>query len=249
MRKFLIVVCLLLICLSPANACDVSLFALVSGNSPNKAFAEKLTSLVGRARAVANNSENHETLPTHLQQLMSGWIEFSNTYQINPPEWAKKDAAWKDKLNEQADLIGSIRKNLASQEPDQAKAHRELQKFTRQLTRLYESLEMDELSRLLLDISMHIDHVWDAWWAQNGAGLIETTATFSAACQKLSEKLDEKSAKTFEDLAHRAGELHKMAAKPDVFAGKSFEFMLNMTENDFARFNDARKEKSAEETK
>lgn len=249
MRKFLIVFCLLLICLPPANACDVSLFALVSGNSPNKAFAEKLTSLVGLARAVANNSENRETLPGHLQQLMTGWMEFSNTYQINPPEWAKKDAAWQDKLNKQANLIGSIRKNLASQEPDQAKTHRELQKFTRQLTRLYDSMEMDELSRLLLDISMHIDHVWDAWWNQNSARLVEATATFSAECEKLLGKLDKESAKSFKDLAHRAGELHKMAGRTDVFAGKSFEFMLNMTENDFARFNDTRKEKSSEKTK
>ncbi|PKL50496.1 MAG: hypothetical protein CVV42_03105 [Candidatus Riflebacteria bacterium HGW-Riflebacteria-2] len=249
MRKLILAVCLMLIILAPANACDVSLFALVAGNSPNNAFAEKLTGLVSSAKAVGNNSQEPAALPGHLQKLMTSWIEFSNTYLVNPPEWAKNDASWKQKFDELTDLIGSIRKNLSNQEPDQPKAHQEIQKFTRRLTRLYDGLQMNELARLLLDTSTHIDHIWDAWWAQDRQKLVEATKNFSSVCHNLSEKLDEASAKMAENIVHRAGELHKMAAREDVFTGKSFEFMLNMTENDFARFNDARREKTATDSK
>ncbi len=245
MRNVMLFVCLMLLYLTPVNACDVSLFTLVAGNSPNSAFAEKLTSLVSLGKAVANNSQNATTLPEQLQKLMTGWIEFSNAYLVNPPEWAKNDPAWKAKFDELADLIGSIRKNLSSQQPDQPKAHYEIQKFARRLTRLYDGLQMDELARLLLDVSIHIDQVWDAWWEKDPKKLLETTEKFSAVCQVLSGKLDEATAKQAQDIVYRAEELHKMAAKEDVFAKKSFEFMLNMTENDFARFNDARKEKAA----
>ncbi len=246
MRKLILAVCLMLNCLAPINACDVSLFALVAGNSPNKAFAEKLTGLVALAKTVGTNSQNKDAMPGHLQKLMTGWIEFSNTNLVNPPEWAKNDPAWKAKFDELTDLIGSIRKNLSSKDPDQPKAHYEVQKFTRRLTRLYDGLQMDELARLFLDISIHIDHVWDAWWTQDRQKLLETTENFSAACRILADKLDEATAKESENMVYRAGELHKMAAKEDVFVGKSFEFMLNMTENDFARFNDVRKEKATD---
>ncbi len=250
MRKLILVVCLILTaCLAPANACDVSLFALVAGNSPNSAFAEKLTGLVGLGKTVAKNSQDTSALPGHLQKLMSGWIEFSNTYLVNPPEWAKNDTAWKTKFDELTDLIGSIRKNLSSQQPDQPKAHYEIQKFARRLTTLYDGLQMDELARLLLEVSIHIDHVWDAWWKKEPKMLLQTTENLSAVCRILVRKLDESTVKMFENIVHRAEELQKMAAKEDVFAGKSFEFMLNMTENEFASFNDARKEKAAADKK
>ena len=242
MRNFMLAICLVLLNTLPVEACDVSLFSLVAGNSPNKAFASTLTGLVTCVKAVGNNSQNKETLPGHLQQVMVKWIEFSNTYLQNPPEWAKKDPEWKTKFDGLTDLIGSIRKNLISAEPDYNKSHSEIQKFSRQLTRLYDNLPMDSRSRLRLDIPMQFDYIWDAWNARNQQLLIETTAKISSSTQQLSEQLDDAARKLIGDIVHRSGELHKMAAKGDVFAGKSFEFMLNMTENDFARFNDAQKE-------
>jgi len=240
-RNLMLAICLILLNTMPIAACDVSLFALVAGNSPNKAFATTLTGLVTCVKLLGNNSQNKETMPGHLQQFMVKWIEFSNSFQQNPPEWAKKDPDWKAKFEGLTDLIGSIRKNLTSNEPNYQKSHSEIQKFSRQLTRLYDSLPMDSQSRLLLDITMQFDYIWDAWNTQNQLLLIETTQKISSSTQQLSGQFDEKAREQVEEMMHRSSELHKMASKDTVFAGKSFEFMLNMAENDFARFNDARK--------
>jgi hypothetical protein len=245
MRSFMLAVCLILLNVVPLAACDVSLFSLVAGNSPNKAFASSLTGLVTFAKAVGNNSQNKETMPGHMQKFMVKWIEFSNTYLQNPPEWAKKDPDWKSKFDGLTSLIGSIRKNLSSLEPDQQKAHHEIQAFTRRLTRLYDMLPMDALARLRLDISMHIDHVWTAWLEQNRQKLGETTENFSAVSRIFLKELDEATASAAVSIVHRAEELHKMAAQENVFTGKSFEFMLNMAENEFAQFNEAQNQSAA----
>ena len=238
----MLAICLVLLNIMPVAACDVSLFSLVAGNSPNQAFASTLTGLVTCVKALGNNSQNKETMPGHMQTFMVKWIEFSNSYQQNPPEWAKKDPEWKAKFDGLTDLIGSIRKNLISAEPDYSKSHSEIQKFSRQLTRLYDNLPMDNQSRLLLNIPMQFDYIWDAWNARNQQLLSETTAKISSSTEQLSEQLDDAARKLIGDIVHRSGELHKMSAKDAVFADKSFEFMLNMTETDFARFNDAQKE-------
>jgi hypothetical protein len=249
MRKTALIVALLLSVLAPASACDVSLFAIVAGNSPNNAFAEKLTRVVGFAKAVAHFSMNKEKLPGHLQKLMVAWIDFSNTFLINPPEWSKGNPDWKPKFDELADLIGSVRKNLASPQPDQPKAHRDIQKFTRRLSRLYDGLKMNEIARLQLDITRHIDDAWDACWEKEQQKLIEATARFTEDSRLLSEKLVGDAAKLAANIAQSAEKLQKMAAKDDVFAGKSFEFMLNMTENDYADLNDSRLENKTTDSK
>ncbi|EKD84166.1 MAG: hypothetical protein ACD_39C00212G0002 [uncultured bacterium] len=239
MRRFLLIVCLVLLNTLPVAACDVSLFAIIAGNSQNDVFSETVANLVSHAKALARNSQSKEEMPSHMQRFMVKWIEFNTRFTTNPPEWAKKDVDWKDKFNGLTELIGSIRTNLVSVEPNQPKAHSDIQKFSRQLTRLFDSLPMNSRSRLLLDITMHFDHIWDAWYAKNQQMLLESTEKFVVSCQKLAEELDDTARKLIEDILFRVAELQKMASTDKVFAGKTFEFMLSMAENEFAKFNDA----------
>lgn len=242
MRRFLLISFLIFFNAFSVAACDVSLFAIIAGNSSNDAFSETVSTLVSYAKALANNSQNKEEMPSHMQRFMVKWIDFNTKYMMNPPDWAKKDLEWKSKFNQLTALIGNIRNNLVSIKPDQSKAHNDIQKFARQLTMLFDSLPMDNRSRSLLDITMHLDHIWDAWHGNNQLLLIKSTEILAASCNKFSGELDDSARKLFGDLLSRAEDLQALAKKDKVFESKSFEFALSMTENEFAKFNDAQKE-------
>jgi len=240
-RRFLLISFLILFNTLSVAACDVSLFAIIAGNSRNDAFSETVTTLVSYAKALANKSQNKEEMPSHMQRFMVKWIDFNTKFMMSPPDWAKTDAEWKSKFNRLTALIGNIRSNLVSIEPDQQKAHNDIQKFTRQLTMLFDSLPMNNQSRALLDITMDFDRIWDAWHDKNQSLLIDYTGILSAGCNKLAGELDDSARKLLDDLLGRAEDLQKLAKKDKVFDGKSFEFALSMTENEFAKFNDAQK--------
>ncbi|MBU1105970.1 MAG: hypothetical protein KKB51_04805 [Candidatus Riflebacteria bacterium] len=241
MRHFILISCLIFFNTLAVVACDVSLFAIIAGNSGNDVLLESVSNLVSHAKALANKSQSKEEMPLHMQRFMVQWIEFNNRFRTNPPEWAKKDLEWSNKFNRLTELIGTIRNDLVSIQPDQQKAHSNIMKFTRLLTGLYDSLPMDSRSRLLLDITMDFDHIWDAWHDQDHKMLIESTEKLAVSCQKLAEGLDDSAKKQLDDTLYRCEELQKMAKKDGVFEGKSFEFMLSMAENEFAKFNDAQK--------
>lgn len=137
-------------------ACDTNLFAIIGGDSKETAFIEASTKLTVAAKELNENAKKPEAFQK-LNELMDKWLDFSSHYVVFPPEWGKNDENWKLKFSDLARILGEIRKHLGNNYP---KAHSEILRFSRRLSKLYEKMSKTQDAALLLNLTWGIDKLW-----------------------------------------------------------------------------------------
>lgn len=235
MRFFKLVIIIALLTVQPLYACDVNLFAIISGTSKQDAFTDKMNGLALAIKNLGDNYKNPEKSHEMLKNLMNSWIDFSSNFGQFPPEWAQKDENWSKKISELGHVIGNIRKNLGSEDD---KAHAAMLKFSRRLPQLYENMPMDEKAKTLLAFTACFDRLWDAFYAQDLALLKAGVSELKEKCNKLRPLLHESLSKDMALLEEFTEQLRIMSTQINAFKTVTLQMVLISAEGQFVVMND-----------
>ncbi len=235
MRIFKFLILFALLTVEPLSACDVNLFAIISGTSKQDTFTEKMSSLAAAIKSLGENYKNPEKSHEKLTDLMNSWVDFSSIFGQFPPEWAKKDETWSKKISELGNVIGIIRRNLGS---DDDKAHVAMLKFSRRLPQLYERMPMDEKAAILLKFTACFDSLWDAFYSQDLSLLKTGVSELKEQSDRLRPLLQEKLSKDQALLEEFIEQLRIMSTQINAFKTVTLEMVLINAEGQFVIIND-----------
>jgi hypothetical protein len=235
MKKSLIIIFFVLISVIKSYACDVNLFSLIAGNSKETAFIKDSTRLAVLGKELNENIKSPDATKK-LDELMSSWLTFSNTYLVFPPEWGKTDENWKNKFDDLAKTLGEIRKHLGKDNP---KTHKSIMKFSRRLSRLYEKMPNTTESSLLLTFTYGVDDFWISLENKDLEGIRKTVEKLNSQYPLLKSTFKEKS---------KAGHIINIEGRLDFLTeysepGKkldsfSISILISLLENDLAKLNE-----------
>ena len=235
MKKSLIIIFFVLISVIKSYACDVNLFSLIAGNSKETAFIKDSTRLAVLGKELNENIKSADA-PKKLDELMSSWLTFSNTYLVFPPEWGKTDENWKNKFDDLAKTLGEIRKHLGKDNP---KTHKSIMKFSRRLSRLYEKMPNTTESSLLLTFTYGVDDLWISFENKDLEGIRKTVEKLNSQYPLLKSTFKEKS---------KAGHIINIEGRLDFLTeysepGKkldefSISILISLLENDLTKLNE-----------
>ncbi len=235
MKKSLIIIFFVLISVIKSYACDVNLFSLIAGNSKETAFIKDSTRLAVLGKELNENIKSPDATKK-LDELMSSWLTFSNTYLVFPPEWGKTDENWKNKFDDLAKTLGEIRKHLGKDNP---KTHKSIMKFSRRLSRLYEKMPNTTDSSLLLTFTYGVDDLWISFENKDLEGIRKTVEKLNSQYPLLKSTFKEKS---------KAGHIINIEGRLDFLTeysepGKkldsfSISILISLLENDLTKLNE-----------
>ncbi len=235
MKKSLIIIFFVLISVIKSYACDVNLFSLIAGNSKETAFIKDSTRLAVLGKELNENIKSPDATKK-LDELMSSWLTFSNTYLVFPPEWGKTDENWKNKFDDLAKTLGEIRKHLGKDNP---KTHKSIMKFSRRLSRLYEKMPNTTESSLLLTFTYGVDDLWISFENKDLEGIRKTVEKLNSQYPLLKSTFKEKS---------KAGHIINIEGRLDFLTeysepGKkldsfSISILISLLENDLTKLNE-----------
>ena len=235
MKKSLIIIFLVFISVIETYACDVNLFSLIAGNSKETAFIKDTTRLAVLGKELNENAKSPDA-PKKLDELMSSWLTFSNTYLVFPPEWGKKDENWKNKFDDLAKTLGEIRKYLGKDNP---KTHKSIMKFSRRLSRLYEKMPNTTESSLLLTFTYGVDDLWISFDNNDLEGIRKTVEKLNSQYPLLSSTFKEKSkAGHIKNIEGRLDFLTEYSEPSKKLDGFSISILISLLENDLTKLNE-----------
>jgi hypothetical protein len=234
LRIFFLTVIFVLGSMFPAFSCDVNLFALISGDAKRDEFVEATSEIAVALRRLGQNFEDSDQTKPNIKKLMEKWIRFSNRFRIYPPEWAKPDPNWKEKMNDLADLIGLIQKNYPI---DQRQSHIAVIKFSRHLSYLYEFMPMNDLARFLLGFPALFDKVWNNYYGRDLKQLREDSTELYNAAMSLPSKLPAELRRESRKFLYAIEEMHRLALQNNPLTGMAFNLSLSDAETEFSGLN------------
>jgi hypothetical protein len=132
------------------TACDDALLLLLTASDPESDFTKAIRALnqeIGNLGETLN-LRRQENYASYLEKLMESWMQFSNRFSVNPPEMAKNDAKWPDKMKDIGMSIGGIRK--AIHETHIQQAHDETLALSVKILNLFEAVNMSSIKRAFL---------------------------------------------------------------------------------------------------
>lgn len=217
-------------------ACDTNLISLISGSSAADAFVEKSSQLVALSVKLGKNIASADTAKPVIKEIMNAWIAFDNNFSQFPPEWAKKDQAWKDKLKMLADIIGQIK--FATDAGDLSKAHDLVLVFSKKLTYLYEKMPKSEMGEILYRHSIDLIVLNEHFVAKDAEKFGNTLAKISTDHEKLKSLLDASKQKAVEPMAVYLHELNQTFEKNAKKLDFKVKMVLMTVEDAFAKMNE-----------
>lgn len=155
--KTLIILCLALLIGSQSFACDDTLVMLLTSKNPGSEFSKTIrtfmTSMTNLGTALKYNPK--EDYSTEVNAALDAWLEFSKRYMTNPPEEAKNDRNWTDKMSSTAKKIGEIRKQVNSKE--YLAAHDNILELSNTIGTFFEAVGVGDEKQLFITTSADIN--------------------------------------------------------------------------------------------
>ncbi len=217
-------------------ACDTNLISLISGNSAADMFVEKSSQLVALSVKLGQNIQSADTAKPVIQEIMNAWIAFDNNFSQFPPEWAKQDSEWKNKLKMLADIIGQIK--FASSSGDLGKAHDLTLFFSKKLTLLYEKMPKQPLGQLLFNHSIDLIELNEAFAAKDSERFGKIVEKLSSDHQELNKLLEEPMKKAASPMGVYLQELGNAYEKNDKKLDFKVKMVLMTVEDAFVKMNE-----------
>ncbi|MFZ5951549.1 MAG: hypothetical protein ACOYXC_12645 [Candidatus Rifleibacteriota bacterium] len=229
------------------GACDTNLLSLISGSGAGDSFVEKSSELVALSVKLGRNIDSAATAKPVIQEIMNAWISFDNNFSQSPPEWAKKDENWKNKLKKLADLIGQI--NSSMNAGDLTTAHNTALEFSKRLTVLYECMPKSVLGEQLYKISINLLKLNELFVAQDVVSFASVVDATIEAVASAGNGLDDNHRKIVEPMQNYLQELKSQLQKDE----KAFNFKVKMTlmtvEDAYVKMNEQLNQPTAGEKK
>lgn len=214
-------------------ACDTNLFSVIAGDSKETAFIEASTKLAVAAKNLNENARKPEALHK-LEELMNSWLDFSNKYVVFPPEWGKNDEKWKDKFSDLAKILGEIRKYLGK---DYFKAHNEILRFSRRISKLYEKMPRNLEASLLLDLTYSIDELWLAIEKEDTKGVNAIARAIAGNKKALRDAYYKNHQNKIEDIEYRTSKIIEYSADTANFANFQIRVLAQKLEDDLTELD------------
>lgn len=214
-------------------ACDTNLFSIIAGDSKETAFIEASTKLAVAAKNLNENARKPEA-SKKLEELMNNWLEFSNKYVVFPPEWGKNDEKWKEKFSDLARILGEIRKYLGV---DYFKAHSEILRFSRRISKLYEKMPRSKEASLLLDLTYAIDELWLFVEKEDAKGVNILAKSLAESNKALREAYFKNHQDKIEDIEYRVSMLIKYSEDTANFANFQIRVLTQKLEDDLTELD------------
>ncbi|MBU1108030.1 MAG: hypothetical protein KKB51_15260 [Candidatus Riflebacteria bacterium] len=234
MRSFLILIVVFTLNSSQLFGCDVNIFSLFSGTSPNDEFSRRTTEIAQVLKNLGQNFSSSEKSAPIIKELMQKWIEFSNKYGQFPPEWAKSDQRWRDKFADLANIIGEIHKKHIS---DPMQTHIDAIKLSRRLSFLYEYMPMNELASFLMKFPANFDHLWTSYYEQNDELLKTSVEQILKHSEALPDQLPDGMRSLARNFVFSVEELQRIARSDRPFNSTTLYLSLSAAETEFAAIN------------
>ena len=142
---------------SPITACDDTLVMLLTAKNPTsefsktiRSFMNSLTQLGSALKYTKKDDYSQET-----NSVLEAWLDFSKKYMTNPPEEAKNDRQWQEKMGATAKKIGDIRKQVnAGLYMD---AHNNVLELSNTIGSFFDSVGISDEKKIFLNTSSHIN--------------------------------------------------------------------------------------------
>lgn len=131
-------------------ACDVNLVSIITGENPNDAFSQMIIRLASETRSVGQAVDKPELAKENMTRLMKTWVDFDNRFSQTPPEWAKSDQEWNNKIKSLADEIGKIQRELGSLKEE--KMHEQILYLSERIMNLLDAMPMTKEKKVLIGI-------------------------------------------------------------------------------------------------
>ena len=167
-----------------------------------------------------------DRIPQEMQQVMTTWLDFSNTYSVNPPMEAKGDDQWPQRVRNVGREIGSIRKNVGAEK--YSEAHDQVLSLQGTLETFFEQVSLPKKQRLFLRMSgafsrlkSHIGQRRQDGFTEELALLQKTAPEFETMLNAHSKPIYERAQTLLNDLAVTASSTHTLGPEALTRAEKA----------------------------
>jgi hypothetical protein len=140
----------------PTLACDDTLVMLLTAKNPNSEFSKTIrafTSSLNELGLALKHQEKSDFSP-EVQKTMQAWMEFTTRYMTNPPEEAKNDNHWLEKMHDTSKRIGEIRKKVSGGEFTDA--HNLVLDLSSRIGTFFEAVGISDEKQLFVDASTNL---------------------------------------------------------------------------------------------
>ena len=138
-QKITTFIAITLIMANSLFACDDTLVMLLTEKNPTSEFSKSVRSFMNSLTLLGSTLKftPKEDYSTELNGVLNSWMEFSKKYMTNPPEEAKNDTEWINKMTSIAKKIGEIRKLINSKQ--RMNAHNSILELSNTVGTLFEN--------------------------------------------------------------------------------------------------------------
>ena len=142
---------------NPLFACDDTLIMLLTAKNPTSEFSKSIRSFMNSLTVLgtALKYTPKESYDTEIEGMLSAWMEFSKKYMTNPPEEAKNDRQWVEKMNNTAKKIGEIRKQVNTK--DFLKAHNNVLELSNTIGSFFEAVGITDEKQVFIAASADLN--------------------------------------------------------------------------------------------
>lgn len=142
---------------SPIIACDDTLVMLLTAKNPTSEFSKSIRSFMYSLTLLGTtlkyNPEKDYTAA--LKATLDSWLEFSKKYMTNPPEEAKNDRQWREKMSNTARKVGTIRKLI--NEKKYSEAHNGVLELSNTVGSFFESVGITDEKQIFISTSADLN--------------------------------------------------------------------------------------------
>ena len=225
-------------------ACDTNLFSIIAGDTKETAFIEASTKLVIATKDLNENAKKPEA-SKKLEELMNSWLSFSSRYVAFPPEWGKRDENWKAKISDLSHILGEIRKYLGK---DYLSVHREIMRFSRRISKLYEKMPRTYEASLLLNLTYDIDTLWLLVEKEDNKSVNLLATKLLEDCSELKKAFSKNYEDKVLDMEYRIEHIIEYSARRE-FATFQLNVLVTKLEDDLTELNKRISEDKVSENK
>ncbi len=172
-----------LIASAPVYACDDTLVMLLTAKNPTSEFSKTIRTFMNSMTVLgtALKYTQKDDYSTEVNGALDAWLEFSKKYMTNPPEEAKNDKQWREKMSTTARKIGEIRKLVNNKQ--YLEAHNNVLDLSNTIGTFFEAVGITDEKQIFITTSADLNDL---------QRMIETKSTNDAVnqLQKLAADLD-----------------------------------------------------------
>ncbi|MBR4569984.1 MAG: hypothetical protein IKO19_04880 [Candidatus Riflebacteria bacterium] len=157
LRKILICFLAIILIANPLFACDDTLVMLLTAKNPTSEFSKSIRNFMNSLTLLgtALKYTPKDSYDTEVEGMLSAWMEFSKKYMTNPPEEAKNDLHWVEKMNDTAKKIGEIRKLVNNKEF--LKAHNGVLELSNTIGTFFEAVGITDEKQVFITVSANLN--------------------------------------------------------------------------------------------